>query len=296
MFSIIVPSYNRPREISQLLQSLTAQTRQNFEVIIVDDCSADPVQLPQTYPFKVILLRNQTNQGPAQSRNIGAERAGYNWLLFLDDDDRFEPNKCEILQQHIEQQSQINFIYHPAKCIMVNEGFSYQTKPYSDIALLNLTHLLKANKIGGMPMLAIKKAFFMQLGGLSPQLNALEDYEFVLKAVKHREFRPIFIEQALTICYFVTRQMSVSKNITHTEQALGYIQQHYVQTPEQQQLFRQNRLAILAYPYLMSLSRKAASYYFRMALTGGFHLKMFVIACLTLLSPKLTINLKRLMS
>lgn len=294
MFSIIVPSYNRQREISQLLQSLTAQTRQNFEVIIVDDCSPQAVQLQQTYPFKVTLLRNQTNQGPAQSRNIGAKSAVYNWLLFLDDDDRFEPNKCEILQQHIEQQSKINFIYHPAKCVMVNEGFSYQTKPYNNTKLLNMTNLLKANKIGGMPMLAIKKDFFMQLGGLSPQLNALEDYEFVLKAVKHNEFRPHFIEQALTICYFTTRQMSVSKNITNTEQALAYIQQHYVQTPEQQQQFKQNRLAILAYPYLMSLSRKAAQYYWQLALTGGFQYKMAIIAFLILLSPKLALNLKRL--
>ncbi|TCJ94707.1 glycosyl transferase family 2 [Volucribacter psittacicida] len=293
MFSIIVPSYNRQSELLCLLQSLCEQTLQNFEVIVVDDCSRQPIRIEQSYPFKVSLIRNQHNQGPAQSRNIGAKSAVNNWLLFLDDDDRFVAEKCALLTQHITQQPHINFIYHPAICQMINEGFCYQTKPYQDIQQLTLANLLSANKIGGMPMLAVKKAFFVALGGLTPALNALEDYEFVLKAVKHKDFRPHFVAEALTLCRFQTQVMSVSKNIANTQQALNYIEQHYVQNKQQQQQFSQNRLAILAYPYLMSLSRRAAKYYYRMAFAQGFKPKMLVIAMIILLSPKLAVNLKR---
>lgn len=89
MFSIIVPSYNRKEEIPALLESLTKQTTYNFDVVIVDDCSKEPVEVTQSYPFAVKVIRNETNQGAAESRNIGARNADNDWLLFLDDDDRF---------------------------------------------------------------------------------------------------------------------------------------------------------------------------------------------------------------
>ena len=75
MFSIIVPSYNRKEEIPALLESLTKQTTYNFDVVIVDDCSKEPVEVTQSYPFAVKVIRNETNQGAAESRNIGARNA-----------------------------------------------------------------------------------------------------------------------------------------------------------------------------------------------------------------------------
>jgi len=51
MFSIIIPSYNRNVEIEELLNSLEQQTEQNFEVIVVDDCSKNPVKIDRTFPF-----------------------------------------------------------------------------------------------------------------------------------------------------------------------------------------------------------------------------------------------------
>ena len=129
MLSIIVPSYNRKAEVPALLESLTQQTSSNFEVIIVDDCSKDPVEVTQSYPFVVKVIRNETNQGAAESRNIGARASKGDWLLFLDDDDRFMSEKSEKVLQVIEQNPDINFIYHPAKCEMVNEGFTFVTQP-----------------------------------------------------------------------------------------------------------------------------------------------------------------------
>ena len=120
MFSIIVPSYNRNTEVLELLESLKAQTVYNFEVIIVDDCSPQTVVIEPNYPFEVKVFRNEINQGAAGSRNVGAQLASQEWLLFLDDDDRFANNKCEVISQYIEQHPQVNFIYHSAKCEMVN--------------------------------------------------------------------------------------------------------------------------------------------------------------------------------
>ncbi|WP_150538385.1 glycosyltransferase family 2 protein [Actinobacillus vicugnae] len=291
MFSIIVPSYNRATEIPALLANLERQTQKNFEVIIVDDCSTQEVVCEQKFTFPVTVIRNATNKGAAGSRNVGAEQAAYEWLLFLDDDDRFAEQKCEVLANALAQNPQANFVYHPAKCVMVNEGFSYITKPFPP-EKLNLDSMLLANKIGGMPMFGIKKSFFLALGGLATDLKSLEDYEFVLKLVSSPNFSPIFVDQPLSICSFHTQRASVSTNIANTELALTAIRQKYVKTELQSNNFAMNALYILSYPCAMNLSRQAASYYFQM-FKRSRSIKHLIIAIVTFISPKLAINMKR---
>ncbi|MFZ7200456.1 glycosyltransferase family 2 protein [Avibacterium avium] len=292
MFSIIVPSYNRQAEIPALLASLTQQSVHNFEVIIVDDCSKEKVVVEKDYPFPVTVIRNEQNQGAAESRNIGARNATQDWLLFLDDDDRFEKSKCEILEQKITQNPDVNFIYHPAKCVMVNENFSYFTHPFTQQKDLTLDNILLANKIGGMPMIGIKKSFFLALGGLSTQLKSLEDYEFALKVISSSELKSLYVDQPLTECTFHTQRSSVSTNLTNTEQAIGFIEKNYVKTPIQQKNFALNSLYMLAYPYIMNLSRKAGIYYWKMFKLSK-NIKQLIIAIIIFISPKLAIHLKR---
>lgn len=292
MFSIIIPSYNRQEYIPDLLQSLEFQTAHNFEVIIVDDCSVNPVEIKQFYSFPLRVIRNETNKGAAKSRNIGAAAAENEWLLFLDDDDRFSLEKCEILAKEIQRNPQINFIYHPAECIMVNENFSYYTHPFTDIKEITLDNLLRANKIGGMPMIAVKKSLFLQVGGLSEELLSLEDYEFLLKLIAQYNFKPHYVDYALTKCAFYTKRSSVSTNTKNTEIAIDMIAEKYVKTVQNQANFKLNKNYMLAYPHIMSLSRKAAVYFLKM-FGQSFQLKYLAVALITAISPKLAINLKR---
>lgn len=292
MFSIIIPSYNRKAYIADLLKSLEHQTVHNFEVVIVDDCSTEPVEIPHFYSFPVRLIRNAQNKGAAESRNIGAAAANHEWLLFLDDDDRFALDKCEKLAGVIADNPAINFIYHPADCLMVNENFSYLTHPFSDEAEISLESLLKANKIGGMPMIGIKKDLFIKVGGLSSDLLSLEDYEFLLKVIGDPSFKPKYVGEALTKCAFHTKRSSVSTNTQNTEQAIKQIAAKYVKTETQQKHFAFNSLYMLAYPHMMNLSRKAAYYYLKM-FGQTVSPKYLVIALIIVLSPKLAINMKR---
>ncbi|WP_101775130.1 glycosyltransferase family 2 protein [Pasteurella oralis] len=295
MFSIIVPSYNRKAEIPTLLASLTTQTVHNFEVIIIDDHSREPIEIENRYPFIYKVIRNTQNVGAAESRNIGAKQASYDWLLFLDDDDRFMAEKCALLAETIAKNPAVNFIYHPAKCVMVNEGFSYLTHPYRDITMLTLDNILLANKIGGMPMIAIKKDLFLQVGGLSGYLRSLEDYEFLLKLLCEPTFTPCYVEQALTICTFHTRRSSVSTNIKYTEQAIDEIRARYVKTDRHARHFELNAQYMLAYPYIMNLSRVAAKYYFAI-FKKTCNIKYLIMAGFTLVSPSFAINMKRFVS
>ncbi|MGC7589855.1 glycosyltransferase family 2 protein [Bisgaard Taxon 46] len=292
MFSIIVPSYNRKDEIPALLASLEAQKSHNFEVIIVDDCSVEPVKIKPAYSFAYQVIRNEKNLGAAESRNVGARAATKPWLLFLDDDDRFDAEKCAHLAEKIAQNPEVNFVYHPAKCIMVNESFSYVTHPFSDTQALTLDNILLANKIGGMPMIGVKKDLFLKVGGLATDLRSLEDYEFLLKLISDPEFKPLYIDRALTICTFHTNRASVSTNTQHTEKAIEQIKVRYVKTEIQAKNFEQNALYMLAYPHVMNLSRKAAKYYFAL-FRKTLKIKYLVVTLVTLISPTLAINLKR---
>ncbi|MBP5338482.1 MAG: glycosyltransferase [Prevotella sp.] len=87
-YSFIIPVFNRPDEVRELLESMTRQTLKGFEVIIVEDGSKTPCKdvcdkfagvLDLHYFFK-------ENSGPGQSRNYGAERAQGEWLIVLDSD------------------------------------------------------------------------------------------------------------------------------------------------------------------------------------------------------------------
>ena len=87
-YSIIVPVFNRPEEVDELLQSLVSQTLTDFEVVIVEDGSEKPCKdVCDKYTGKLdVKYFMKKNSGPGQSRNYGAERAKGEYLIVLDSD------------------------------------------------------------------------------------------------------------------------------------------------------------------------------------------------------------------
>ena len=87
-YSIIVPVFNRPDEVDELLESLLSQEEKDFEVIIVEDGSKVPCKkVCDKYADRLDLhYYYKENSGPGQSRNYGAERAKGDYLLILDSD------------------------------------------------------------------------------------------------------------------------------------------------------------------------------------------------------------------
>lgn len=90
MFSIIVPVYNRPQEVDELLESLCHQEEKDFEVVIVEDGSAVDCKSVCNKHIELgtldIKYFFKDNSGPGPSRNYGAERANGEYLLILDSD------------------------------------------------------------------------------------------------------------------------------------------------------------------------------------------------------------------
>lgn len=87
-YSVIIPVYNRPDEIADLLESLATQTARNFEVIIVEDGSTKPCrEVVRRYDGKVdVKYFFKDNEGRSIARNYGMERATGSYFIFFDSD------------------------------------------------------------------------------------------------------------------------------------------------------------------------------------------------------------------
>lgn len=87
-YSVIIPVYNRPDEVDELLQSLTRQSFKDFEVIIVEDGSSVPCKNVADRYQDILNIRyySKPNSGPGQTRNYGAKRSRGEYLIILDSD------------------------------------------------------------------------------------------------------------------------------------------------------------------------------------------------------------------
>ena len=106
LVSIIMPSYNTANYIEASIESVWHQTYENWELIIVDDCSTDTtdeVVRPFLSDRRIRYLKNEQNSGAAISRNRALREAKGKWVAFLDSDDLWLPEKLEKQVAFMEQ-------------------------------------------------------------------------------------------------------------------------------------------------------------------------------------------------
>lgn len=111
--SIITPTYNCGKYIGETIESVIAQTYQNWEMIIVDDCSTDYTNsVVDNYKDKRIkYIKNAVNCGAAATRNRALKEAQGEWIAFLDSDDLWFSDKLE-KQVSFMKSNNYFFSYH----------------------------------------------------------------------------------------------------------------------------------------------------------------------------------------
>ena len=94
--SVIVPIHNRERYLHKCVDSILNQTFEDFELILVDDCSTDSTfQICEDYKSKdnrVRVIKNETNLGSSLARKVGLDNSNGKYISFIDSDDWVEPN------------------------------------------------------------------------------------------------------------------------------------------------------------------------------------------------------------
>ena len=101
--SIIMPVYNAEKYLEDSITSILDQTMQDFELILINDCSTDNSRrLCEKYvqqDSRVVMIHLEKNGGAGNARNIGIQKAKGKYITFMDSDDVIERNLYEIAHQ-----------------------------------------------------------------------------------------------------------------------------------------------------------------------------------------------------
>lgn len=180
--SVVIPSYNSAGYLPATIQSVLAQTRAACEIIVVDDGSTDETEAVCASFHDRIDYRKRPNAGVAAARNLGAELAAGEWLLFLDSDDRLLPHALEALLAAATAQS----------CQVAYGHVLMRGKTAADARLHGFPWA-----VGARPLPAVRsfwrspittpgsalvsKALFAEAGGFVPGYEPMEDRDFWIK-------------------------------------------------------------------------------------------------------------------
>ncbi|HLV31542.1 MAG TPA: glycosyltransferase family 2 protein [Chitinispirillaceae bacterium] len=126
MVSVIIPTYNRAYETIRALKSVIAQTYNNFEVLVIDDCSDDyellKKMIAQIDDKRIKLIRNDINRNGAFARNVGINLAIGKYIAFLDSDDEWDSQKLHYQVETANKHTGNNFLIY-CKSHVIRRGY-----------------------------------------------------------------------------------------------------------------------------------------------------------------------------
>jgi GT2 family glycosyltransferase len=193
-FTVAMPAYNSAGTIEPAIESVLAQTRNDFELVVVDDGSVDETAARarryESDPRVRVLSREHS--GLAASRNAAIEYGGGAVIAMLDSDDLWLPHYLEVMSETLEAHPEAGFAYTDAwvlddatRRIRRTTAMTYQDPPDPPPAEPRefLVQLLRANFV--FAGAAVRRSALDAAGRYNERLWAGEDYELWLRIVAH---------------------------------------------------------------------------------------------------------------
>ncbi|MDE6883018.1 MAG: glycosyltransferase family 2 protein [Lachnospiraceae bacterium] len=201
MVSVIIPTYNRADMIKRAIDSVLRQTYRSYEVIVVDDGSADDTGsvIADIQDARIRYIALMENQGVAHARNVGIREARYDYIAFLDSDDEWMPDKLELQMRMFRNSSEEIGMVYCRTGGRTRDGMSRFVCPARDFSreLLEgdmFRFLLQQNVIG-TPAVIVRRDCLEQVGGFKETLQCLEDWEWILRVAGNWKIG--FVDQVL---------------------------------------------------------------------------------------------------
>ena len=209
LVSIIILTYNKSSTLHSTISSVINQSYQNIQIILVDDHSSDNskeivAQYVKTYPnIESIFLK--TNQGPAESRNIGIRRALGEYIFFLDGDDVLFRDKISSQIEFMQKNKNFGLSLTPYLILSKNKSHLRYIS-YSRVASL-LVGWHSMTGFGGLVESTgcIRRSFLDESLYFNKNLSSSEGLDFTIKW--HNKFDVGIMEEPLTIYRLTSNQL-----------------------------------------------------------------------------------------
>ncbi|MGW5242059.1 glycosyltransferase family 2 protein [Monashia sp. NPDC004114] len=190
--TVVITAHNSGDMLQVALDSVLAQTFEDYECIIVDDASTPPAEtLVHVEDPRVTFLRLEANVGVSMARNIAVSRARTPWIAFLDHDDTWSPDKL-LLQHKALLGSPGAWLSYTAFEWLFADG-TRLADPLREVTYLGLL----ADQMVNMSSIVVSKAAYEQVGGCNPLLVWAQDHDLILKLVMFGP-PPVWVKDCVT--------------------------------------------------------------------------------------------------
>lgn len=228
--------YNRNHYIDAVLKTIDEQTLRPAEIIVVDDGSEPPLQVPKR--DDITLIRLDKNGGLAHAQNIGVEAASQPFIAKIDSDDTWEPTKLEKQYNLLLKCEKnifgifVNYMRHgreKAEGINIRQGIT-KTPNVNDW----YSFFLKGVRCGGSTIMFRKEAF-LNVGKIDTSLLRYEDWDYWLRATESGYYKFKTIDETLAAAL-----LSGRPDATKALSALDIIEKRHlplIKNPNQRRIF-----------------------------------------------------------
>ena len=215
-FSVVIPLYNKEAYVSKTLNSVLNQTYQNFEVILVNDCSNDNSLdvIQGIHDQRIKIIEHSENKGLSASRNTGINAATHPYIAFLDADDYWDSTYLETIQDLVKEYPdesvfathyRENFkgkFFNPKSNLPVNsKGKMFLVRDFFEI---NLGRLILTQSC-----IVVHKGIFKKVGYYDEDVTFAEDIDFFVRCLS--AYNLVYYND---ICH--TQNTFLPGSLTHT--------------------------------------------------------------------------------
>lgn len=201
--TVVIPVFNREKTIGRAINSILEQTLENWELIIVDDCSTDHTiqYIHKHYALepRLRVLALEQNGGANRARNHGVRAANSSFVTFFDSDDELHPSTLKNHLAKFSNNPKLGLSYVFASCIKngkVVATFDQKVNNDAERILYRGYHGIGSATSG----LCVRKEVFEQIGGFDESMASHQDLDFLVRVASVSTID--YIENSNTLMYW----------------------------------------------------------------------------------------------
>lgn len=231
--SILTACYNSKKFISETIESVLAQTYSNFEMILVDDGSAEPIkEIVESYNSPKLRYYFIENRGPAGARNYAARQSLGDYVAFLDHDDLWVPQKLEQQLEELERRNAV-WVVSGSQTVNAFTGKVLETQQSPDYYRNVFFDILQETYLWAFSSVMIRKEVFFDVGLFDESIWFMDDRDLYLRIAQEYPLAYLSAIHVISKVHGsnITTSLSVEKKLKIHETLLQNAQKLNVDIP-----------------------------------------------------------------